>query len=247
MSRSASARTSTRIERRGAPAAHQARRRDARVCGARSDSAPRTLVCHPGGPGMSGAYFGDMCGLGSEDLRVVLLDPRGTGTSDPPADGRYELEDYAADLEELREELGLERFDYLGHSHGGFVGMTYALEQSDRLDRLVLACTTARFSDEHPCRGRGRIRGAQRPALVRGRRRSPAPPPGAGVRVSRQSWSISTPARCGCGSPTRPLRRHFSPTFPASAPIPRRLPISTPGSPPTTTSAPASARSACRR
>jgi pimeloyl-ACP methyl ester carboxylesterase len=113
-----------------------------------SDAAPRTLVCHPGGPGMSGAYFGDMCGLGSEDLRVVLLDPRGTGSSDPPADGRYELADYAADLEELRQQLGLERFDYLGHSHGGFVGMTYALEQPDRLDHLVLACTTARFSDE---------------------------------------------------------------------------------------------------
>jgi proline iminopeptidase len=113
-----------------------------------SDTAPRTLICHPGGPGMSGAYFGDMCGLGSDQMRVVLLDPRGSGASDPPPDGSYELADYAADLEQLREELGVERFDYLGHSHGGFVGMTYALEHPGRLDRLVLACTTARFSDE---------------------------------------------------------------------------------------------------
>jgi proline iminopeptidase len=36
----------------------------------------------------------------------------------------------------------------MGHSHGGFVGMLYALEYPNRLDRLVLACTTARFGDE---------------------------------------------------------------------------------------------------
>ena len=45
--------------------------------------APRTLVCHPGGPGMSGACFGDLCGLPSERVRLVLLDPRGTGASSP--------------------------------------------------------------------------------------------------------------------------------------------------------------------
>ena len=91
------------------------------------DTAPRTLICHPGGPGMSGAYFGDMCGLGSDDLRVVLSIREAPEPRIHPR-RRYELEDYAADLEQLREQLGVERFDYLGHSHGGFVGMTYALE-----------------------------------------------------------------------------------------------------------------------
>jgi pimeloyl-ACP methyl ester carboxylesterase len=78
----------------------------------------------------------------------VLLDPRGTGNSDPPIDGRYELADYAADLEELRLHLGLEQFDLLGHSHGGFVGLIYATSFPNALGRLVLACTAPRFSPE---------------------------------------------------------------------------------------------------
>lgn len=107
-----------------------------------------TLVCHPGGPGMSGAYFGGLCGLACERLRVVLLNPRGTGASSPPVDGRYELEDYAADIDALRAHLELERIDLLGHSHGGFVGMTYALGFPERLRRLVLACSAPCFSPE---------------------------------------------------------------------------------------------------
>src|SRR4051812_13090226 len=111
-------------------------------------SAPRTLVCHSGGPGMSADYFGDMCGLGTERLRVVLLHPRGTGASSKPGTGRYELEDYAADLNALRRHLGLERIDLLGHSHGGFVSMVYALTYPGGLNRLVLACSMPRFGPE---------------------------------------------------------------------------------------------------
>jgi pimeloyl-ACP methyl ester carboxylesterase len=113
-----------------------------------SEGAPATLLCHPGGPGMSGGYFGDLCGLGSRDLRVILFNPRGTDESSPPVDGRYELEDYAADIDALRRHLGLERIDLLGHSHGGFVGMVYALSYPERLGRLVLVCTAPRFSTE---------------------------------------------------------------------------------------------------
>lgn len=112
------------------------------------DHAAVTLVCHPGGPGMSSAYFGELGGLGSPALRVVLFDPRGTGCSDPPVDGRYELEDYADDLDALRGHLGLERIDLLGHSHGGFVGMVYALRHPGHLRRLVLASTAPSFGAE---------------------------------------------------------------------------------------------------
>jgi pimeloyl-ACP methyl ester carboxylesterase len=113
-----------------------------------SDDAPATLVCHPGGPGLSAAYFGDLCELGSAELRVILFNPRGTGDSSSPPDGRYELEDYAADLEALRGHLGLERIDLLGHSHGGFVAMIYALSYPECLGRLALVCTAPRFSTE---------------------------------------------------------------------------------------------------
>ena len=40
-----------------------------------------------------------------------------------------------------------ERFSFVGLSLGGAVGMQLALDAPDRLDRLVLACTSARFGD----------------------------------------------------------------------------------------------------
>ena len=60
------------------------------------------LVCHPGGPGFAGAELGDLGGL-SSSRTLALVDPRGTGGSDP-APG-YSLDGYAADLDELRAHL----------------------------------------------------------------------------------------------------------------------------------------------
>src|SRR5262249_35198395 len=78
----------------------------------------------------------------------LLLDPRGTGDSDRPADPHaYDLDDYAADVEALREHLALEQIDVLGHSHGGFVAMAWAGLYPDRVGRLVLAGTAPRFTD----------------------------------------------------------------------------------------------------
>ena len=78
---------------------------------------------------------------------MLFLDPRGTGGSDRPADAAaYELADYASDVEEVRRQLGLERLDLLGHSHGGFVAMTWASTYPQSVGRLVLASTAARFS-----------------------------------------------------------------------------------------------------
>jgi proline iminopeptidase len=106
------------------------------------------LVCHPGGPGLSGAYFGSLPEL-AEGRTVLLLDPRGTGASDRPADPRgYRLEDYASDLEELRGHLGLERLDLLGHSHGGFIATTWASSYPKSVGRLVLANTVVRFGGQ---------------------------------------------------------------------------------------------------
>jgi proline iminopeptidase len=113
----------------------------------RAGSGP-TLICHGGGPGFSSLYLGNVGGL-DEHLELVLLDPRGTGGSDRPADARaYAIDDYADDVEELREHLGLERIDLLGHSHGGVVAMAYAARYPERVGRLILASTLARWAPE---------------------------------------------------------------------------------------------------
>jgi proline iminopeptidase len=113
----------------------------------RSGTGP-TLVCHGGGPGFSARYLGDLGGL-DDRLELVLLDPRGTGGSDRPADASaYAIEDYVDDLEELRAHLGLERLNLLGHSHGGVVAMAYAARHPDRVERLILASTLARWAPE---------------------------------------------------------------------------------------------------
>lgn len=107
-----------------------------------------TLVCHPGGPGFSSRYFGNLAGLG-ERFTLAMLNPRGTEGSDRPSDPRaYALEDYVSDLEELRAHLELERMLLLGHSHGGVVAQAYAVEHPERVGRLVLASTLARFQAE---------------------------------------------------------------------------------------------------
>jgi pimeloyl-ACP methyl ester carboxylesterase len=123
------------------------------------------LVCHAGGPGFSGATLGDLGGLG-DGFELVVLDPRGTGGSTIPADGGYRQEDYIADLEELRLHLGLEQLDLLGHSHGGFVAMTYAGTYPRRVRRLVLVATTARFAREYDERIRAHWKASDDPSIA---------------------------------------------------------------------------------
>jgi len=121
---------------------------DSRSLSYRREGSGPSLVCHPGGPGFSSRYFGDLAGLG-ERFTLVLLNPRGSEGSDRPADARaYRTEDYVADLDELRVHLGLERMLLLGHSHGGVVAATYAATHLERVERLVLASTLARFAQE---------------------------------------------------------------------------------------------------
>ena len=121
---------------------------DGRTLSYRREGSGPVLVCHPGGPGFSSRYFGDLAGLG-DSFTLVLLNPRGTEGSDRPADPRaYATEEYVGYLEELRAHLGLERLLLLGHSHGGVVAQAYAATHPDRVEKLVLASTLARFAEE---------------------------------------------------------------------------------------------------
>jgi proline-specific peptidase len=121
---------------------------DGRVLSYRREGAGPLLVCHPGGPGFSARYFGDLAALGAH-FTLAMLNPRGSEGSDRPSDHRaYETSDYVSDLDELRAHLGLEQMLLLGHSHGGVVAAAYAAAHPARVKRLVLASTLTRFAAE---------------------------------------------------------------------------------------------------
>jgi proline iminopeptidase len=103
------------------------------------------LVCHPGGPGFDGTELHDLGGLDATRT-LLLVDPRGTGGS-PDAE-TYHLDDYVADLDELRDTLAVEQIDLLGFSHGGLVAIAYAIAHPAQVRRLVLTVALAAFTPE---------------------------------------------------------------------------------------------------
>lgn len=99
------------------------------------------VLAHPGGPGSEYSY------LRMPEVEafatVVYVEPIGTGASESLPEGRgYDTERYVADVDGLREHLGLDKFVLLGHSHGGFVAQAYALAHGDHLRGLILYDTT---------------------------------------------------------------------------------------------------------
>lgn len=96
------------------------------------------LVCLPGGPGRAAGYLGDLGGV-SASRQLVLLDPRGVGSSADPADpATFRVDLLVRDVEALRVELGLERLDLLAHSAGAVLATLYAAVHPERLSRLIL-------------------------------------------------------------------------------------------------------------
>lgn len=73
----------------------------------------------------------------AEDHHVYCMDVRGRGESEwGPTDG-YHMVNYVADLEAVREVLGVERMSLVGTSMGGLISMHYAAQYPDRVDRVV--------------------------------------------------------------------------------------------------------------
>jgi 3-oxoadipate enol-lactonase len=80
----------------------------------------------------------------SRTHRVLRCDTRGHGQSEVPP-GPYTLESLGRDLVSLLDALQIERVHFCGLSLGGMVGMWLAVNAPNRLDRIVLANTSARL------------------------------------------------------------------------------------------------------
>jgi 3-oxoadipate enol-lactonase len=77
-----------------------------------------------------------------EHFEVLSYDQRGLGQTDKPP-GDYSMADYAADGEALLDALEWPSVPVVGVSFGGMVAQELALRYPDRIEALVLACTSS--------------------------------------------------------------------------------------------------------
>ncbi|MGH7665940.1 MAG: alpha/beta fold hydrolase [Candidatus Dormibacteria bacterium] len=106
-----------------------------------AEGAP-VLIAHHGGGGIGSlaepkATFGPL----SDILRVVVFDARGCGLSEgkPP----FSHAQWAADVDGIRQALGVETVIVAGGSYGGFIGMEYAIAYPAHARAMILRDTSA--------------------------------------------------------------------------------------------------------
>lgn len=115
------------------------------VCG---NPEGKPVVCLHGGPG-TGCSPGMRRQFDPEAYRIVLLDQRGSGRSRPHA-SEYSTDlsvnttaHLVADVERLREHLGIERWMVFGGSWGSTLGLRYAQLFPHRVTDIVLVAITS--------------------------------------------------------------------------------------------------------
>ena len=111
------------------------------------------IVFLHGGPG-SGSTPGDRRNFDLGRHHAVLFDQRAAGRSTPHASDEgvhwasIDMDHHVADIEQLREHLGIERWIVFGISWGSVLGATYAERHPDRVSAVVLAAvSTGTFAD----------------------------------------------------------------------------------------------------
>jgi pimeloyl-ACP methyl ester carboxylesterase len=85
-------------------------------------------------------------------FRLVLIDNRGSGRSDPPDDS-LTVRDMARDVISVMDAAGIETAHVLGVSLGGMVAQEVAIGYPARVDHLVLCCTTPGWPFAYPMPG----------------------------------------------------------------------------------------------
>jgi proline iminopeptidase len=100
---------------------------------------PEVLFCLTGGPGAPCDYVRDSHShLADHGYRVVVHDQLGTGASDRPKDlSLWRVERFVAEVETVRQALGLGRVHLLGQSWGGMLALEYALAHPEGLKTLI--------------------------------------------------------------------------------------------------------------
>lgn len=78
----------------------------------------------------------------SKHFKIVVFDNRGAGKSDKPEAG-YSTQDMAQDTASLMDELGIESAHIIGKSMGGMIGQWLAINHPNKVQKLVMGCSSA--------------------------------------------------------------------------------------------------------
>jgi 3-oxoadipate enol-lactonase len=104
----------------------------------RGDGAPLLLIQ---GLGYGRWSWAPIVPVLAERYRVLWFDNRGIGDSDKP-EGPYSARLMADDARQVLDEAGVGRAHVLGASLGGMIAQEVAAGSPERVDKLVLCCTT---------------------------------------------------------------------------------------------------------
>jgi len=101
------------------------------------------LMLH-GGPGAGSDYIAPLGEALAADRPVVFWDQLGCGRSDAPDDtSLWTLDRFVAEVDAVRDALGLDRIHLFGQSWGGWLAIEYMTRGTTGVGRLVLASTSA--------------------------------------------------------------------------------------------------------
>jgi 3-oxoadipate enol-lactonase len=106
--------------------------------------------------GTTGAIFDANAPALERRMRLVRHDHRGHG-GQPAPPGPWDIADLGCDLLARMDSLGIERASVGGVSLGAMVAMWVGAHAPKRVERLVLACTTASFGDPELWQERARV------------------------------------------------------------------------------------------
>lgn len=81
--------------------------------------------------------------LAEAGFRVIAPDLPGYGYSDKPMDGEYTIESQARAVLGLMDRLEIDKATIVGASYGGAIAATMALDNPERVDRLILVGTVS--------------------------------------------------------------------------------------------------------
>lgn len=79
----------------------------------------------------------------ASEFQVITFDPRGIGRSISGDLSSLSLDLFTDDVLLILDDLDIEKAHIVGASFGGFVALEFALKQPERVDKLILACTSA--------------------------------------------------------------------------------------------------------